>query len=478
MKNALFSKTKIIATLGMPIIDIKIMEKLILAGVDVFRVNFSHISDEKTIKKIISNLNILNKKYNHNVALLGDLQGPKLRIGKVLEGTTLVSGKKIIVTSKEIISNDKILSVSYKDLYKDLKPKQRILIDDGNIVLEVIKKNKNKTLECVVIYGGNLKSNKGFNLPNTTTSLDVLTKKDKKDLKLIIKNDFDFVALSFVRYAKDVRYLKSILKKYKSDLLIVSKIEKPEALENIDEIIEESDVLMVARGDLGVEIPFQKVPVFQKELIKKARAKKKPIVIATQVMESMISNQTPTRAEINDAASAVFDMADAIMLSGETAIGKYPVKVVETLQKIINYVESRNKQDYKNSFINDDVEKKIPDLIGYHSTVLSNEAEAKGIISFTRSGYSARFVSSTRPKSNIFAFSLNKKTVKQLNICWGTKVFMCEKKIKTPLEVIEFALKILKKEKFVKIDDLVITMVGLPVKGFSKANSIILNKVK
>ena len=180
----------------------------------------------------------------------------------------------------------------------------------------MIKKNKNKTLECVVIYGGNLKSNKGFNLPNTTTSLDVLTKKDKKDLKLIIKNDFDFVALSFVRYAKDVRYLKSILKKYKSDLLIVSKIEKPEALENIDEIIEESDVLMVARGDLGVEIPFQKVPVFQKELIKKARAKKKPIVIATQVMESMISNQTPTRAEINDAASAVFDMlSDAIMLS-------------------------------------------------------------------------------------------------------------------------------------------------------------------
>ena len=234
MKKTPFSKTKIIATLGLSIVDIKVMEKLILAGVDIFRVNFSHLHDEKNIKKIISNVKALNKKYDYNIALLADLQGPKLRIGNVLEGTTLISGKKIIVTSKKIISNDKILYVSYKNLYKDLNPKQQILIDDGNIVLEVIKKRKDKTLECVVIYGGKLKSNKGFNLPNTITSLNVLTKKDKEDLKIIVKYDFDFVALSFVRSADDVKYLKSILKKYKSDLSIVSKIEKPEALDNID----------------------------------------------------------------------------------------------------------------------------------------------------------------------------------------------------------------------------------------------------
>ena len=478
MKKTPFSKTKIIATLGLSIVDIKVMEKLILAGVDIFRVNFSHLYDEKNIKKIISNVKALNKKYDYNIALLADLQGPKLRIGNVLEGTTLISGKKIIVTSKKIISNDKILYVSYKNLYKDLNPKQQILIDDGNIVLEVIKKRKDKTLECVVIYGGKLKSNKGFNLPNTITSLNVLTKKDKEDLKIIVKYDFDFVALSFVRSADDVKYLKSILKKYKSDLSIVSKIEKPEALDNIDEIINESDVLMLARGDLGVEIPLQKVPVFQKELIKKTRIQQKPIIIATQVMESMIKNQTPTRAEVNDAASAVFDKADAIMLSGETAVGKYPVKVVETLQKVINYVEKNNKIKHKNLFTKGEKNRIIPNLIGYHSTLLSNEARAEGIISFTNSGYSARFVSSTRPKSNIFAFSMNKKTVKQLNICWGVKVFSCKKRMKTVLETIKFTSKILKKEKFIKKDDLVITMIGVPVKDSAKLNTIILNKIK
>ena len=478
MKKSPFSKTKIIATLGPSTIDIKVMEKLILSGVDIFRVNFSHIDDEKIIKKIILNLETLNKKHDHNIALLGDLQGPKLRIGKVLEGTTLANGKTIIVTSKAVISNDKIVSVLYKDLYKDLKPKQRILIDDGNIVLEVIKKRKDKTLECMVVYGGKLKSNKGFNLPNTTTSLDALTGKDKEDLKMIIKYDFDFVALSFVRSVNDISHLKSILKKHKSDLLIVSKIEKPEALNNIDEIVDESDVLMIARGDLGVEIPFQKVPVFQKQLIKKARAKQKPIIVATQVMESMIVNQTPTRAEINDAASAVFDMADAIMLSGETAVGKYPVRVVETLQKIITYVENNDESKYKIPFVVGNKNEVISNLIGYHATSLSNEAGAKGIILFTGSGNSVRFISSTRPESNIFVFSTNNKTVKQLNICWGAKVFLCEKRMKTLPEAIEFASKILKKKKFIKINDLIISMIGVPIEDCAKTNTITLSKVK
>ena len=478
MKKLLFSKTKIIATLGPSTIDVNMMEKLILAGVDIFRVNFSHVCDEKDVKKIVLNLEKLNKKHDYNVALLADLQGPKLRIGNVLEGTILVSGAKIIVTSKEIISNSKILYVSYKDLYKDLKPKQRILIDDGNIVLEVLKKRTDKTLECKVVYGGKLKSNKGFNLPNTTTSLDVLTKKDKKDLKIIVKYDFDFVALSFVRSVNDVRYLKSMLKKYKSNLLIISKIEKPEALNNIDEIIDESDALMIARGDLGVEIPLQQVPVFQKQLIKKTRAKQKPIIVATQVMESMIVNQTPTRAEINDAASAVFDMADAIMLSGETAVGKYPVRVIETLQKIITYVENNNETKHKTPFVVGNKNEVISDLIGYHSTVLSNEAGAKGMILFTGSGNSARFVSSTRPQSNIFAFSINKKTVKQLSISWGVKVFSYEKNMKTLPEAIEFASKILKRKKFIKINDLIISLTGVPIEDCAKTNTITLIKVK
>ena len=478
MKKTPFSKTKIIATLGQPVVDIKIMEKLILAGVDVFRVNFSHMCDEKIIKKVVSNLEVLNKKYNHNVALLADLQGPKLRIGDVLENTTLVSGRKIIVTSKKIVSNDKILSVSYKNLYKDLKTKQQILIDDGNIVLEVTKKRKDMTLECTIVHGGKLKSKKGFNLPNATTSLEVLTKKDKEDLKTILKHDFDFIALSFVRSAEDVRYLKSILKKQKSDLLVISKIEKPEALNDIDGIIDESDALMIARGDLGVEIPFQKVPVLQKQLIKKARAKQKPIIVATQVMESMILNQTPTRAEINDAAAAVFDTADAVMLSAETAVGKYPVRVVENLQKIITYVEKNNESKYKIPFTVGNKNEVISNLIGYHATVLSNEANAKGIILFTGSGNSVRFISATRPKSNIFVFSINKKTMKQLNICWGVKVFSCEKRMKTSTEAIKFATKILKQRGFVKTNDFIINMIGIPLKEYTKTNTITLCKVK
>ena len=334
-----FSKTKIVATVG-PATDSKeMLLKLINAGVNVFRLNFSH--GEHSVKaEIITRIREINEETGSHVSILQDLQGPKIRIGEIENGEVPIKpGQEIVISTEEIIGNGSSVSTTYKNLATDVKVGDLVLVDDGNIELSV-KSIDGADVTCVVKYGELLKSRKGINLPFTEVSAPSLTDKDREDLAFGIKHNVDWIALSFVRTAQDVRDLKAIIKSSGKDIRVIAKIEKPEALENIDEIIEESDALMVARGDLGVEIVMEEVPVAQKMIVEKCNLAAKPVIIATQMMESMIKNPRPTRAETNDVANAVMDGADALMLSGETAVGAFPLEVITSMKTTIMSIQT------------------------------------------------------------------------------------------------------------------------------------------
>ena len=332
-------KTKIVATMGPSTSSKKVLKEMMLNGLNVCRLNFSHGSYEDH-KKSISLINELNKELDLEVSILGDLQGPKIRTHLMANDVVkLNEGNQLKITTKEVLGTHQIISINYEALPSDVKINDRILIDDGKIVLKVLSSNLKDEIVTEIINGGDLYSNKGVNFPNTYISSPSMTEKDKKDLEFILDNDIDWVALSFVRSAHDIIDLKHIISLKKSSAKVIAKIEKPEAIEYIDDIIQQSDGLMVARGDLGVEIPFQEVPLIQKRLIQKCRQNAKPVIVATQMMESMMTNLTPTRAEVNDVANAVLDGTDAVMLSGETSVGKYPVKVIKVINNIINEME-------------------------------------------------------------------------------------------------------------------------------------------
>ena len=383
----------------------------------------------------------------------------------------------VLVQTDPVEGTEKVFSINYSRLPKDVKKGELILLDDGKLMLEVTKTDRKKQITCKVIQGGVLSSNKGLNFPNTRISMPSLTEKDEKDLSFAIEQDVDWIGLSFVRSARDMIDLKHKISSAGAKAKVIAKIEKPEALECIDDIINESDGIMVARGDLGVEIPFQNVPLTQKMLIDKGIKYAKPVIVATQMMESMITQMTPTRAEVNDVANAVLDGADAVMLSGETSVGKYPVEVISTMSRIVCEMESHDGIYYKEEPPEKNKERFISDSICYNSCRLAQRVDVNAIITMSFSGYTAYKIASQRPKANIFVFTSNRKILTQLNLVWGVRAFYYNKQISTDHTIADIKY-IMKSEKHLKQGDLIINIASIPLEELGSSNMLKLSHVE
>lgn len=464
------NRTKIVATIGPASESKENLRKLILAGVDVCRLNFSH-GEHEIHARVIANIRELNQELGTHVAILQDLQGPKLRIGKVDGEIMLNDGQEIEVTTESRTSTVDILSVSYDKLAKDAKPGDRILLNDGKIELKVTEISGENTLKAMVVNGGVLTSNKGFNLPDTALSVPSLTEKDRQDLEFGLKNDVDWIALSFVRRPEDIIELKKIISEARKESKVIAKIEKPEAVANINEIIKVTDGIMVARGDLGVELPLQKVPLIQKDIVEKCMAAAKPVIIATQMMESMITDSMPTRAEINDVANAVLDGADAVMLSAETSVGKHPVRVVEVMGKIITDVEEDRRVYYKGKKPNQSSPSFASDEVCFTAVKMSDHLDAKAIVAMTRSGYTGFRVASYRPRAAVFIFTDNRSLLNKLSLVWGLRGFYYDRYVSTD-QTFQDVTDLLRKESFVKPGDCIINCASMPIHKKQRTNTI------
>jgi len=475
-------RTKIVATLGPASSSVEVIEEMINAGADVCRINFSHGSYDVVLEQI-KNIRAINKKLGTHTAILADLQGPKLRIGVVKDnGVELVAGKEVIITTVECEGTAERLYITYPQFPKDVKVGENILIDDGKLLLTVISTNGKDEVKAVVSHGGILSSKKGVNLPNTKISLPCLTEKDLKDLDFALMQRVDWVGLSFVRSAADIIELKHLIQNFDHNVRtkVVAKIEKPEAVADIDNIIKETDAIMVARGDLGVEVPMQEVPVIQKMLVRKCLEASKPVIIATQMMESMITNISPSRAEVNDVANSVMDGADAVMLSGETSVGNHPAKVVEAMTKIIDFVEANSdiyNRDSEAPAVDLRNERFVSDSICYTAAKMAERTGAAAIVTMTHSGYTAFKLASHRPKANIFVFTDNYDILTTLNLVWGVRGFYYDKNISTDHTIADIKF-ILKKSGKVKLNDLVINIASIPLSEMGKANMIKLSAVE
>lgn len=471
-----WSKTKIIATLGPASSSKEVLTAMIMAGVDVCRINSSH-GDYSHHQKAIDFIREINKEHRLNTAILVDLQGPKLRIGTVENNEAILeTGKEITITTIECIGNAEKVYITYPEFPKDVAVGDKVLIDDGKLELRVTSTNRLDTVKATIINGGILSSKKGVNLPNTKISLPCLTEKDKEDLDFALKNNVEWVGLSFVRSVTDIIDLKEIIKRQNKSSRVIAKIEKPEAIAEIDNIIDMTDAIMVARGDLGVEMPMERVPLIQKMLVAKCIQASKPVIIATQMMESMITNYSPTRAEVNDVANAVMDGADAVMLSGETSVGKFPVKVIEHMQNIVASIEREGKIYYKEHPPELKNQTFISDSVCYNACIMAEQAGARGIISMTNSGYTAFKLSSHRPKANIFIFTDNHSLLNTLSLVWGVRGFYYDKYESTD-ETIEDIKDYLRKGNYVAVDDLIINIASIPMKDRGRANMIKLSYV-
>lgn len=476
MKN--IKKTKIVATLGPASSDRDTIKQMMIAGVNVFRINFSH-ADFDAAKERIQLIRDLNKELGYNIGVLADLQGPKLRVGKMKDGVVVEKGDRIVFTTEKIEEGtaDHVY-MNYQSFPKDVKAGERILLDDGKLIFEVVSTDGQSEVIASVVQGGPLKSNKGVNLPNTEVSLPALTEKDVKDAVFAIEQEVDWIALSFVRHKEDLLDLKKLIKKHSSyEIPIISKIEKPQALDNIDEIIDHSNGLMVARGDLGVEVPAEQVPLIQKNLVLKAKAARIPVIIATQMMESMIDGLTPSRAEVNDVANSVMDGADAVMLSGETSVGKYPVDVIQTMRKIVIRVENSpliRKYDQAPQNKND---RFITKSTCYHAALMATEIEAKAICTLTNSGYTAYQISAWRPDSSILVFTSNKRILSQLNLLWGVKCHYYERFVSTDETVLDVN-HIAKEKGYVKVGDTLVNLLAMPVANKGMVNTLRVSVIK
>lgn len=465
------SRTKIVATLGPASSSKEVLLSMIKAGVDVCRLNFSHGSQE-VHQKTIDTIREINKKYKTNVGILADLQGPKIRIGIVKEGgINLVNGNKIKMTTKEQIGDEERIYITYESFPKDVRQGEIILLDDGKLQLRVLESNQKDEVLCEVVHGGILTSRKGVNLPNTKVSLPSLTEEDLSNLELALKNDVEWIGLSFVRSADDIIQLKRIITESQKSARVIAKIEKPEAIENIDDIISVTDGVMIARGDLGVEMPMEQVPLLQKMIAQKCRQQAKPVIVATQMLESMITTPRPTRAEVNDVANSVLDGADAVMLSGETSVGEFPVIVIETMQKIISNVEE-NAYPFSTA---KELDEKAPnytsDAICGSAVYLAEKTNAVGIVSMTYSGYTAFEISSHRPKANTFIFTSNRNLLNALSLVWGVKAFYYDKFESTDRTISEVNA-ILKAEKYVGAGDVLINTAAIPIEKKGKTNMV------
>ena len=472
-----FKKTKIIATLGPASNSKEMIERLIKSGVDVLRVNFSH-ADHKDVKRIVNDVNVIRKKLNSHVTLLADLQGPKIRIGEVIENRELKKNEKIsFTTNKSIVNKKNIIEINYPSFAKDVKSGDKVLIDDGKIIFKAISSNKNDVVDVKVIQEGVLKSRKGVNLPNTKISQPALTKKDIRDAIFALNNSFDWIALSFVRSKKDILELKELISKNcDHHIPIISKIEKPEAIKKMDEIIKVSNGVMVARGDLGIEIPAEEVPLNQKMLVAKCKKAGIPIIIATQMMESMIDSLTPSRAEVNDVANSVMDGADGIMLSGETSVGKYPCEVVKKIKNIIIGVEDSHLISVPRNLPSVKTDRIITKSICMNAAKIANDISASAICTLTHSGYTGWQISSWRPSSLVIVFTSNKKILTQLNLLWGVKCIYYnnfKSTDKTVEEVNQLALDC----KYVKKGDFVINLAAMPIYEKGHVNTLRITKI-
>lgn len=469
-------KTKIVATLGPATDDVETLKLMMDRGVDVFRINFSH-ADYEDVKRKVQIIRDLNEKYGYNTATLADLQGPKLRIGVVEEGAFLNSGDILTFTNEKITGTKEKVFMTYKLFPKDVKEGENILIDDGKLILKVIHTNGIDEVKAEVIQGGPLSSKKGVNLPNTKISLPALTEKDIEDAIFAIGLDVDWLALSFVRTPQDVLDLKAIINQHSDyKIPIIAKIEKPEALENIDEIIKVVDGLMVARGDLGVEMPMEMVPQNQKMLVGKAKLARIPVIVATQMMESMITSLTPTRAEVNDVANAVIDGVDAVMLSGETSVGRYPVQVIETITRILQTVEDSEYINVPTLKPNNKNERFVTKIVCYNAAKMVKLTDAKAISTITYSGYTAFQISSYRPLAHILVFTPNVKIIRRLNLLWGVKAMFYDGNQSTDETVIEVN-KLAKEYGYVEFGDYVINLNAMPVFEKGMTNTVRLTTI-
>ena len=472
-------RTKIVATVGPACDTYEGLLSLVKAGVNVFRLNFSHGTHEEKLA-VIEKVRKIIKEEPYNISILADLQGPKLRVGELENGKLILKEKNefIFTTEKMVGTNEKIY-VSYPNLATDVKPGERIFLDDGKMELEVLKVLNEKEVLMRVTLGGILTPKKGVNLPDSELTMPSMTEKDMIDLAFILAKKLDWVALSFVRKAADIIELKKLIRLHGGKTKVIAKIEMPEALKNLRDIIVESDGIMVARGDLGVEIPIEQVPVIQKDIIRKCMHRAKPVIVATQMMESMLERTKPNRSEVSDVANAVLEGADAVMLSGETAAGLYPTLVVETMSKIILEVE---KTVY--NFDRDDILTPQPhspsfisDAICYSACRLAKNSQANALVGMTQSGYTAFMLSSYRPKTPLYIFSKERTLISQLSLSWGVRAFYYAEEESLD-DIIFDQIEILKERGFVKKDDIVINTGSTPVHMHLPTNTIKITKVE
>ena len=462
------NKTKVICTIGPASFKVAVLEKLILKGMDIARLNFS-FGDFSTHSEYINNIRSASQNMNKFIPIIQDLQGPKIRIGKLKnQFITLIKGKEIIISSKKIFGDENCISTSYKNFVRDVNINDFILIDDGLLRLKVVDK-KNTELHCTIIKGGILKEHKGVNLPNSIISIPSLTQKDKTDLIFGLKNNINAVALSFVRKADDIIQLKKLISELGKYVPVIAKIERPEAIINIDEIIDVADIIMVARGDMGVEISPEDVPVLQKMIIEKCNRKYKPVITATQMLDSMTNNRIPTRAEASDVANAILDGTDCVMLSGETSVGIDPENVVNTMEKIIMKTENFRKSKLINT--NEIIEVNELEAICKSAISLTNEIKAKSIITFTKTGKSPKYLSSYRVNTEIIAITENDfiNTINQF--IWGVYGIKIKKSI-TETEITNFILEKLSKDKIFKTKDKIVLLLSSGKDKYKSADTI------
>lgn len=471
-------KTKIVATLGPATSKKEVLREMIGAGVDVFRINFSH-ADYKDVEERVKMIRELREELGVYTAILADLQGPKLRVG-VMSGEVIVSpGDELdFKTGKPFEGTSEAVYMNYKNFPRDVNPGERILLDDGKLMFEVLETNRKNKVRARVIQGGPLKSKKGVNLPNTNISLPALTEKDVKDAIFAISQEVDWIALSFVRHSQDLIDLKQLVEKHSDyKIPIIAKIEKPEAVRNIDKIVAYCDGLMVARGDLGVEVPAQEVPLIQKQLVLQAKKARIPVIIATQMMESMITSLVPTRAEVNDVANSVMDGADAVMLSGETSVGNFPVQVIDKMTSILKSVEGSQLIKVPQEPPHVRTKRYITKSVCYHAALMANETRAKAISTLTNSGYTAFQISAWRPSAHILVFTSNKRILSQLNLLWGVKAFYYDRFVSTD-ETIEDVNRIACKKGFLDVGDMLISLAAMPIKDKGMVNTLRVSEIE
>jgi len=470
-------RTKIVATLGPASSSDEVLKQLLEAGVNVFRVNFSHgAADEhrSTIRRIRGIL----KETGCNAAILADLQGPKLRVGVVEEGAVLVPGDRLTFTTEKCEGTKERVFMTYTQFPRDVRVGENVLLDDGKLVLKVVSTNGVDEVVAETIQGGPLKSKKGVNLPNTRVSLPCLTEKDLADLDVALEENVDWIGLSFVRNAADIHELRAILNERGHHAGIIAKIEKPEAVADIDAILEATDGAMVARGDLGSVVPMESVPIIQKMIVRKCIELAKPVIVATQMMETMIDSLTPTRAEVNDVANAVMDGADAVMLSGETSVGQYPVQVVQTMARIAEAAEREcSFRGKEHKPVEELAERFISDTICYYAAKMANSVDANAICTLTFSGHSAQLISSFRPQSHIYAFTANYKLLNKLSLLWGVRGFYYDNMESTDATFVDIT-KQLKAEGLVESGDRIVQLASMPIEAKGTTNTIRIKDVQ